>query len=87
MTNERGAGDLPDWLPRARVVRGVMLVVALGLAALVAQARWPGGAVVPVAVAAIAGAIWLDGEWLKRNHHRVNTWGISRGKAARTKPK
>lgn len=83
----------PDWLTRAWRVRAVLLTVVLGLLALVFYARFreTGGALVqaaPILFVAVLGlALWGDWIWLKRNHHRVNEWGLSKGKDARKKPK
>ena len=83
----------PVWLARAWRLRALMLALALGLIALALHLRWTGvehplaPVVVPGAAVVIAGALWLDWRWLLRNHHRVNEWGLSKGKDARKKPK
>ncbi len=93
MTGAPVTGGPPLWLPRAWRVRAVLLTLALGLLALALYARWSGMAhpaaplVLPGAAAVIVAALWLDWRWLLRNHHRVNEWGLSRGKDARKKPK
>lgn len=83
----------PDWLPRAWRIRAVLLTMVLGLLTLVfyARNRETGGALVqamPLIFVILLGlALWGDWVWLKRNHHRVNEWGLSKGKDARKKPK
>jgi hypothetical protein len=84
---------LPPWLPRAWRIRALLLSVILGLVALAAYGRLRdgGGALVQsmpvIFVVVTCAALWADWVWLKRNHHRVNEWGLSKGKDARKKPK
>ncbi|MGA0542993.1 hypothetical protein [Neotabrizicola sp. VNH66] len=85
--------DRPDWLPRAWKVRAVMLSVVLGLLTLVLWSRLAetGGAwarALPlIFVVGLGVVLWADWVWLTRNHHRVNEWGLSKGKDARKKKK
>ena len=88
MTNEP-----PVWLARAWRVRAVLLVLVLGLVALALYGRSSGAeggvwtrALPVLAVLVIGLALWADWLWLKRNHHRVNEWGLTKGKDARKKP-
>ncbi|MEZ5797396.1 MAG: hypothetical protein R3D63_07975 [Paracoccaceae bacterium] len=85
--------DLPVWLGKARRIRGAVLVVLLAVIFLAFHARLgmagesalrPALPLVFLAVTALA--LWADGVWLRRNHHRVNEWGLNRGKEFRKKP-
>lgn len=84
----------PIWLKRAWTVRAVLLSCVIGLLALMAAARW-GLAEQPLGLALgalcfavlLAVALYADWLWLQRNHHRVNSWGLSKGKDARKRPK
>lgn len=88
-----GGTDTPPWLPQAWRVRAILLTIVLGLLAMAfyGQVRESGGTFARVfpglAVIGIALALAGDWVWLKRNHHRVNEWGMSKGKDARKKPK
>ena len=82
----------PAWLARAWKIRAVVLALLFGLiaAAVYGQMQASGAAgkaMVPLiwllAVAAAAGLDWL---WLQRNHHRINSWGLSKGRSARNRP-
>lgn len=85
--------DLPPWLAKAWRIRAALLTAVLGLLALAFYGRLSdtGGVfarAVPVLAIAVVGlALWADWIWLKRNHHRVNEWGLSKGKDARKRPK
>lgn len=86
--------DLPPWLGKARVIRGTLLTVLLAAIAVVIHARLtvtgggPLRAMLPlVFLVALGLALWADWTWLKRNHHRVNEWGLNKGRDFRKKPK
>ena len=80
----------PEWLSKAWRIRAVMLTIVIGLLglSLTPAALERGIWAMPIfIIGLIAFAIWADWGWLKRNHHRVNQWGFSKGKNARRKPK
>jgi hypothetical protein len=86
--------DLPPWIGKARAVRAVLLAALLAVIALLIHARLtltgggPLRAMLPLLFLIVLGlALWVDWLWLKRNHHRVNPWGLNRGKEYRKKPK
>lgn len=86
--------ELPPWLGKAWRIRATLLTALLAVIAIAFHARLVttgGGPLVPLVplfFLVVAGlGIWADWIWLKRNHHRVNEWGLSKGKDYRKKPK
>lgn len=86
-----GTRDLPPWLGRAWRIRAVILAVIVVVFSLLLRHRLQETSWAPMMplFGMIAGglALWADWGWLKRNHHRVNEWGLSKGKHYRKKPK
>ena len=80
------AAGRPVWLRRAWAIRAVPLVVILTVLVLGATAKAGPWLALLLAPPVIALALWLDWIWLGRNHHRVNEWGLSKGKNARKRP-
>lgn len=80
--------ERPAWLLQAWAIRAVLLSFILGLLGLGLAARTGGGfGTAVLCILVIGAALWADWLWLGRNHHRVNAWGLSKGKDARKKPK
>lgn len=80
----------PQWLGRAWRLRAVVITAILALLAMayLGQPSAPEGPIGPlVAALVIVLALWGDWVWLRRNHHRLNDWGLSKGRDFRKKPK
>ncbi|WP_225026087.1 hypothetical protein [Xinfangfangia pollutisoli] len=86
--------DLPPWIGKAWRIRATLMTALLGVIAIAFHSRlvFTGGSplvpLVPLIFLIVTPlALWADWVWLRRNHHRVNEWGLNRGKDYRKKPK